>query len=90
VNNPTAEEIEEFCDILKQSLLEARTRGTEIRFSRKDFHKENFAPEKDYGATPVDLVDTGVRLVVEIGEPAREGRLRDEVDRRSLEDRLRR
>ncbi len=82
--NPTPEEIKAYCANLEKSLLKAQESGVEVCFTSKHFNKPAYDHEH-YGATPVDLTYTGLRITIEIGEPARRHRLDDEAARRRRE-----
>lgn len=62
------EQIDVLCANLKKSLMAAIANGDVIVIKEKYFHREVFRPE--YGSAPVDLLYSGARFTIEIGEPA--------------------
>lgn len=55
--NPTEEEIKRFCDLIREHLLAARSRGSQIEIGIEQMTEDVFTPE--YGQCPTDVVHVG-------------------------------
>ena len=66
LENPTAQQIKDFCRRVEESLLAASARGSRVEISIRTHTKDVKTP--DYGESPIDVLHVGESYMAKFRE----------------------